>query len=218
MGLTLALAAGFWGTSVLKALAGTDPASRVPDRNFQVQAIHVKELEKEGRFAEALSLCDRLLKEYGNAEAYVLRGDDYRMQEKFALAIDDFREADRLRPDDYFILNDLGAGYSKAGDYAKALEVLNQAMRVNAHFAPTYRNRGIAYASKGDNPSAIADFTTAIQLDPQNSAAYFWRGIAYAHARDLAKGRADYRKAVTLKPDLPLMKKMLEEALNPEVK
>jgi tetratricopeptide (TPR) repeat protein len=96
--------------------------------------------------------------------------------------------------------NTRGIGYRLKGEYDRAIQDYNQAIRINAKFATAYNNRAIAYDTKGDYDRAIADYEQAIKLKP-SAETYFNRGNAhlgksrYDHAID------DYNQAIKLKPD-----------------
>ena len=73
-------------------------------------------------------------------------------------------------------------------DYGRAIEDLDNAIRLNPSYSEAFVNRGLAYAHQREHERAIADFTMAIRLDPRNAAAYTNRGVAYT-----AKGERERR-------------------------
>jgi tetratricopeptide (TPR) repeat protein len=70
-------------------------------------------------------------------------------------------------------------------NYSRAIEDLDNAIRLNPSYSEAFVNRSLAYAHQREHERAIADFTEAIWLEPRNADAYTNRGVAYA-----AKGRA----------------------------
>src|SRR5688572_2574378 len=53
----------------------------------------------------------------------------------------------------------------ESGNLEEAIELLDEAIRLEPDFIDAYINRGVAYADLGDYRQAIADFTHAIRLD-----------------------------------------------------
>jgi tetratricopeptide (TPR) repeat protein len=64
------------------------------------------------------------------------------------------------------IFNNRGIAYRLKGEYDRAVQDYNQAIKLNAKFAAAFNNRGVAYDNKGDYDRAIADYDQAIKLKP----------------------------------------------------
>jgi tetratricopeptide (TPR) repeat protein len=93
-----------------------------------------------------------------------------------------------------------GIGYRLKGEYDRAIQDYNQAIRTNAKFATAYNNRAIAYDTKGDYDRAIADYEQAIKLKP-SAETYFNRGNAHLGKSHYDHAIDDYNQAIKLKPD-----------------
>ena len=96
--------------------------------------------------------------------------------------------------------NTRGIGYRLKGEYDRAIQDYNQAIRINAKFATAYNNRAIAYDTKGDYERAIADYEQAIKLKP-SAETYFNRGNAHLGKSHYDRAIDDYNQAIKLKPD-----------------
>jgi tetratricopeptide (TPR) repeat protein len=84
-----------------------------------------------------------------------------------------------------------GVAYRLKGEYDRALQDYEQAIRLNPNSAYPYNNRGIIYRIQGDYDRAIADYDEAIWLKSGDyPAAFYNRALAYA-----AKG--EYDQALT---------------------
>jgi lipoprotein NlpI len=100
--------------------------------------------------------------------------------------------------------SDRGIAYARKGQYDRAIEDLDQAIRLNPNYAAAFNNRGSAYSAKGDLDRAIADYREAIRLDPKIAAAFNNRGFAYSWKGDLDRAIADHSEAIRLNPKYAL--------------
>ena len=66
------------------------------------------------------------------------------------------------------------------GQYDRAIQDYDQAIRLNPNWAEAFNNRGRAYSDKGQHDRAIQDLDQAIRLNPNFAEAFYNRGHAYA--------------------------------------
>jgi len=119
----------------------------------------------------------------------------------YDLAISEFSEAIRLKPDDSLSHYNRANAYSDKGDYDKAIADYTEAIRLQSDYAAAYNDRGNAYAYQGDWDKAIADFSNAIRLNPNYGEAYFNRAVSCDRKGDYDKAIADFHEAIHLKAD-----------------
>ena len=62
--------------------------------------------------------------------------------------------------------NNRGNAYRDKGQYDRAIEDYDQAIRLNPNYAEAYNNRGLAKRAKGDFAGGDADIAKAKQLNP----------------------------------------------------
>ena len=87
----------------------------------------------------------------------------------------------------------------KLTDPKKAIEYLNNAIKLQPDYAGAYGSRGIAYAKLGQHQQAIADYNEAIHLQPDyTQATYSIRGFAYLLQGNKKLGCLDAQKACEL--------------------
>ena len=95
-----------------------------------------------------------------------------------------------------------GGAYSCKGEYERALEDLNVAIKLNPKDAYAYYGRGIAYNDKQDYDCSITDFSRVIELNPEYVAeAYYARGIAYTKKKGYDCAIDDFNEVVKLNPE-----------------
>jgi len=104
--------------------------------------------------------------------------------------------------------NNRGSAYYAKGDYNKAVEDYDQAIRLDSNLAIAYKNRGLTYSKIGGYDEAFADYDKAVSLDPNlvildsNLAiAYNNRGSSYFKMGYYDKAISDYSRAIKLNPD-----------------
>ena len=66
-----------------------------------------------------------------------------------------------------------------SGDYAKAVEEANAAIKADANNGEAYSIRGFATALNGDTTKGLADTKKAYDLDPNNVANYYNMAMVY---------------------------------------
>src|SRR5262249_3077434 len=59
-----------------------------------------------------------------------------------------------------------GNAYADKNDYERALQDLNEAIRINVNYGDAYNDRGVVYRRKHEYDRAITDFDEAIRLNP----------------------------------------------------
>lgn len=94
-----------------------------------------------------------------------------------------------------------GFHYDKKGEYDKALEDYNEAIKLDAEEPALYLQRAGVYAHKSDLNNAIPDFNTTIKMSkslPVLLAAYCGRGTAALKKGDTNAARSDLQEAKNL--------------------
>jgi len=130
-----------------------------------------------------------------DAEAYLLRGDNFAEIQDYAHAILDYDRAILLQPDYAEAYNNRGYAYYWNGDATQAVAEYSRAIELRPAYAYAYNNRGAAYMASGNPDQAILDFTRAIQLRPDFPQAYTNRGNAYLRTGHFALAMADFSQA-----------------------
>ena len=96
-----------------------------------------------------------------------------------------------------------GDAYGQEGQYDRAIEDFDQAVRLSPNNATAFLARGAGYASSGQQDRAILDYDQAIRLNPNYAEAFYNRGVAFRAKGQSARAAADFAKARQLNPNLP---------------
>ena len=84
-------------------------------------------------------------------------------------------------------------------DYARALEDMNEAIKLQPKFAGFFINRAFLRHNLDDYYGAMSDYDYAIQLDPENYVAYYNRALLLSEVRDFDKALADLNQVIKLR-------------------
>jgi tetratricopeptide (TPR) repeat protein len=85
-------------------------------------------------------------------------------------------------------------------DQKKAIEYLNNAIKLQPNYVSAYGLRGDIYENLGQHQSAIEDYNKAISLKPF-AAIYYQRGIVYSRLDQHQRAIEDFNEAIRLKPN-----------------
>jgi Flp pilus assembly protein TadD len=115
------------------------------------------------------------------------------------VALREYREAIRLKPDDAQAHNKLGHALAREGRTDEALGQFREAVRLKPGYAEAQNNLGVALAGKGQVDDAIRQYQEAIRLEPGYAEAHNNLGFAL-----YTKGQAEdairhFQEAIRLK-------------------
>jgi lipoprotein NlpI len=91
---------------------------------------------------------------------------------------------------------DRGLAWANSGEYDKAINDYNNAIRLNPHLEDVYHGRGVAWVKKGEYDKAISDFNTAIHFNAQDAETLDGRGVAWMNKGEYDKAVADFDEAI----------------------
>lgn len=76
------------------------------------------------------------------------------------------------------VLVKLGIDYQQIGEYDRAIECYQEALKMNPSLSVCWTNMGKAYREKGERQKAIDCFRKALEINPDNHQARFsWAKI-----------------------------------------
>jgi tetratricopeptide (TPR) repeat protein len=114
-----------------------------------------------------------------------------------------FQTLDTATHDADFFFN-RGLEYDNKGQFDRAIQEYDRAIRLNPNLASAVYNRALVYANQGRFDRAILDYDQAIRLKPGNPDYFLNRGVAYSGMGQDDRAIQDYNEAIRLKPDYSL--------------
>jgi len=91
--------------------------------------------------------------------------------------------------------------YRKKGDFSKAIEFYDKALKIDKRVPEIYYQRGKAYNGLKHYSLALKDLSLAIELAPDISKYYEYRGGIYGKIGDAARAIKNFNKAIELNPN-----------------
>jgi serine/threonine protein kinase len=98
------------------------------------------------------------------------------------------------------MLCDRGNALAEKGQYNKAINEYNEAIKIHPGFIRAFINRGSMYYQLKNFDMAIADYNRALQIDFKTAKAYFNRGAAFYAKNMLVNALEDFETAIRLDP------------------
>lgn len=136
-----------------------------------------------------------------NENAYLERGNCWLRQDAFDKAIDDFKQAQEIAPENSVNWRHCGYAYWRKGDKSQALYHYGQSRRLNPYNELIYSERGQIQQEMQRHQEAVDDFDHAIQLNPDVSDYWTKRAFSLMYLEGYEKVLASYENAVRLDPE-----------------
>lgn len=92
-------------------------------------------------------------------------------------------------------------GEASVGQYPKAIEAYQQAIRINPEYADAWNALGVVYYLSGQDPKAIEAYLQAIRINPERPVAWSNLGEAYHNLEQYPKAIEAYQQAIRINPE-----------------
>ena len=153
----------------------------------------------------AIKACSALLKNDNGTvpafgDVYYNRGSAYETKKQYDLAIADFSQAIKRKPDFGVAYENRGHVFGMTGKYDDAIKDFDQALKLNPKSGFALGSRANAYTKKGQYQRAIQDYDAVLVLAPKTASAFYGRGTAKIQLGDKSGGEADIARAKQLNP------------------
>lgn len=177
----------------------------------------LKQLPEHKVFLMNKAVCEESLKEYKKAEstyakllqvypkyenAYMGRAQLRLSEGDTVSALSDINKSIELsknNPNAFVIRAEINMKHKK--DYKAALADMDDAIKLEPHFAGYFINRAFMKYNLDDYFGAMADYDYAVSLDPTNVTAHFNRGLLRTEVSDNNKAIDDFSYVLKSEPD-----------------
>jgi tetratricopeptide (TPR) repeat protein len=136
---------------------------------------------------DSLTLWNTEIKRFPNGSPliYINRGNAYTDLRWYHYAIEDYRTAIKLNPDNPKAYYNMGLAYDEKGSINEASYYYQQALKLKPDYPQALSNLGIIYGKTGRFEEATELFKKALNIAPDDTITLFNLGLAY---EELAKG------------------------------
>jgi tetratricopeptide (TPR) repeat protein len=107
-----------------------------------------------------------------------------------------------------------GAEALNTREFARAIEIFSQAIRVDPCFAEAYNQRAIAYYLSEDYPRSVADCERVTRRMPCHFGAWAGMGHCHAHLNQIPQAIECYEKALSINPHMHCVQEAVRELKN----
>lgn len=147
----------------------------------------------------------------GSFEARYNLGEMLQARGALDEAVEQFRVAVQIRPNDAVANNALGGALLAKGDLAGAERRFNSALATQPDYFDAHYNLGSALAAQDDFTGAEREFAKAVALNPQDANAQSNLGSALVQLGRLNEARAHYEAALRIDPANQLARENLQQ-------
>lgn len=188
----------------LKETPKTSISNVLPTDSNDAQLFYqngLKELWQEN-WSAALALFQKTKEKNPRfAEAWFYIGYCYVELGRYQDAIDDYKQAIRIKPDYANAHYNLGVTYGKLERWQGAIESFKQAIIIKPDDAKAHCNLGLAYGELGRYRDAVESYKQAIRINPDYTVAHFNLGVCYGKLGRWQEAVEAYKQVVRIKPD-----------------
>ena len=152
------------------------------------------------QYTEAIAYYDKVLELDKDFErAYVQRAYCKSMLQQYESAIEDYKIALKLNPNDAITYFNMGCMIFKLDNKTTDTSYFDKAISMDSdNMAEAYLFRGTIHENIGEYQKAVEDYTNTIRLGMAFDTTYYKRGYCYHCLEQYEKAIEDYTKAIEL--------------------
>lgn len=118
-------------------------------------------------------------------------------------ALQHFKQALQINPDDARSVNNLGKVFMTQGRFGEAIGCFNHALELNPNDVKTLNNLGVALAAEGKLDAATRELDGVLDRDPDFADAHYNLGNVLTMRGDWDEAIESYQRALQINPDSP---------------
>ena len=157
-------------------------------------------------YTKAIELSENPLEEYYNN-----RGVAYEAIDNFKLALEDYKLALELHPNEKTALSNIGDLYLKQDLYQEAIDYYSRALAIDSYYVYCDWKKAICFVKMRRHEEAILEYSRCIELEPENEEYYIGRALVYTNIGLKKLAKADLKKALKINPNNKEARKNMSE-------
>ena len=164
-------------------------------------------LQQLNRHEEALTALNRALEvDSSNPADTMLKGELNFALGNYDLALESFDTAVAMRTDQKLVdsallYNNRALVRLERGEFNDALADVEQAIAIDANFAPAYRNQGLILETMERNEESLVAYDRALKLDPNDYNTWTNKGFAFYKLQQIDEAKQAFEKALEINPN-----------------
>ena len=174
--------------------------------NWQINSLlqdAIKNFKKDN-FSEAKILSLKILDiEPRNFDALNIIGATAGKENNYIEAINFFKKAQKIKPNNNFINFNLAQALSAIGNYLEAIKYYKIAIKLNKNYFWSWLNFAKSLHKLKSYNKALIHYDQAIKLKPDFATAYNNKGVTLSDLKRYDEALIHYDQAIKLKPDYP---------------
>jgi protein O-mannosyl-transferase len=133
--------------------------------------------------------------------AHINLGNALAEQGHLEEALEHYRQAVRIDPEDATAYNNIGMALAERGRMEEAIDYYRNALRIDPNHAMAHHNLGLALAERGQKEEAIEQYREALRLNADYASAHNNLGSLLAERGQMEEAIEHYRQALRIDPD-----------------
>lgn len=139
---------------------------------------------------------DKSISKNGKAFDFHQKGSQYFNEQKYELAVVEFKKAVKIDPTFAFAWDDLGLSYRRLNNYREAIKCYQKSIELDPVGKTPLMNMAVAYHLLKDNKNAITTYKKFIELHPEDAEGYYGIARIYNFEKEYENALENALKAV----------------------
>ena len=155
----------------------------------------------QNKFSDAESICNEIVKENENSDAYHILSSIKLYQQEFHESINLVNKSIEINSENPGYYVTLGCAFSASKDYVNSIVAFRKSINLNDKTAQVHFYLGESYRKIKKYNDAIASFYRSIELSPEHVAAYMLLGLVYQEKKQFDLSIQSFKKCIGIMPD-----------------
>jgi tetratricopeptide (TPR) repeat protein len=173
-----------------------------PESNRKMAQAIASLYAKMGQPGKAEQLFKKIIKEYPkDANSYDLYASYLESEGRYNEALENYKKAYQLKPDDSGVAFRLGNAYFERKRYREAIKLLTEAKEDFGDDIEIIKKLAECYSELGEYENAIKEYKSIIKIIPKHVSSRIQIGNVYLKMKQYQKAESYYKEALKLEPN-----------------